>query len=763
MKLGNFKSTRYVAAITAVVLLMAGCAGERAHRDGLNLIAEGRFDDGLASLERAANEAPDNLQFRVDLLRKKEEQINRLLANGDSERASGELDVAEEWYRRVLRIDAGNSRAKAGIDGLERERTFVPIIALAKETLAKGDTLKTAALLAPILAEGTTNQEIKKIKRQLDELSNRKRISEPVLRSTQKRPISLEFRDANLRVVFEALARGSGINFIFDQDVRQDLRTTIFLKDSSVENAIDLLLQTNRLEKKVLNANTILIYPNTAEKLKDYQELVVKGFYLSNADVKQMQSIIKGVLKTKDIFVDEKINLLVMRDTPEAIKLAEKLIAMHDLADPEVMLEVEVLEVKRTKLTELGIQWPTSLTLSPLSSTGSGSTTLTDLKTINSDRINANLSSAVVNLRKEVGDANILANPRIRARNREKAKIMIGDKVPVSTTTTTATGIVSESIQYLDVGIKLDVEPNVYLQDEVAIKIGLEVSSITNQVKTPAGSITYQIGSRSASTVLRLRDGETQVLAGLIGDEDRMSSNRIPGLGDIPILGRLFSSQKDDRQKTEIVLSITPHLIRNIKRPDAQSNEFWSGTEMSLRNRPITLQLDASDEDGKAKTDESSPAVAMPQSNVKAKNIAPSRIDLQLQGPQQVKQGEEFKVAVIAKADGGLRSLPFQLGFDGAALQVLAVTEGPFFKKDGAQSSLSSNVDPKNGKIYVSVVRSGVDGALGEGGVAFVTFKALRPVGKSTEVILNSASPVSVGDSNASMTMPPALSIQTVE
>lgn len=612
MKLGNFKSTWQAVAIASIALMMAGCAGEQAHREGLNLIAEGRFDDGLARLERAANEAPDNLQFRIDLLRKKEEQVNRLLANGDSERAKGELDVAEEWYRRVLRIEAGNSRAKAGIDFLERERTFIPIITLAKETLAKGDAVKTAALLAPILAEGTTNQEVRKLKRQLDELSNRKRISEPVLKSMQKRPISLEFRDANLRVVFEALARGSGINFIFDQDVRQDLRTTIFLKDSSVENAIDLLLQTNRLEKKVLNANTILIYPNTPEKLKDYQELVVKGFYLSNTDVKQMQAIIKGVLKTKDIFVDEKINLLVMRDTPEAIKLAEKLIGMHDLADPEVMLEVEVLEVKRTKLTELGIQWPTSLTLSPLSSSGSGSTTLTDLKTINSDRISANVSSAVVNLRKEVGDANILANPRIRARNREKAKIMIGDKVPVSTTTTTATGIVSESIQYLDVGIKLDVEPNVYLQDEVAIKIGLEVSSITNQVKTPAGSITYQIGSRSASTVLRLRDGETQVLAGLIGDEDRMSSNRIPGLGDIPILGRLFSSQKDDRQKTEIVLSITPHLIRNIKRPDAQFNEFWSGTEMSLRNRPITLQPDASGEEGKPGFDESSPAAATP-------------------------------------------------------------------------------------------------------------------------------------------------------
>ena len=741
----------------AMVAILAGCAGEQAHRNGLNQIAEGRFDEGLASLEQASKEAPDNVSFRADYLRRKEDQVNRLLAAADTDRISGSFESSEGYYRRVLQLEPSNNRAQAGIDALEKERRYAPIIELAKETLAKGEVDRASALLKPVFAEGSSNVELAGMKRQIDELNHKKTVAEPVLKTSQKKPISLEFRDANLRIVFEALARSSGVNFILDQDVKPDLRTTIFLRDSSLENAIDLLLQTNRLEKKVLNSNTILIYPNTPEKLKDYQELVVKGFYLGNADAKQTQAMIKGLLKTKDVFIDEKLNLIVMRDTPEAIKLAEKLIAMHDLADPEVMLEVEVLEVKRTKLTELGIQWPTKLTLSPLSSSGSSSTTLTDLKNINSDRIGANLSSAVVNLRREVGDANILANPRIRARNREKAKIMIGDKVPVSTTTTTATGIISESIQYLDVGIKLEVEPNVYLQDEVAIKVGLEVSSITNQVLTPAGSVTYQIGSRSASTVLRLKDGETQVLAGLIGDEDRMSSNRVPGLGDIPILGRLFSSQKDDRQKTEIVLSITPHLIRNIKRPEAAFNEFWSGTEMSLRNRPLTLQPQVTEEDlksGKAPVNE-----PRSSSTGKEKNTAPSAISLQWQGPKQVKAGEQFKVAVKVKTDGGLRSLPFQLGFDPAALQVVEIAEGPFFKQDGGQSSLSSNVDAKSGKAFVSVVRSGVEGAHGEDAVAIFTFRALDVKG-STEVKIVSATPVSVGDSTAVPVLPAPFVVQ---
>ncbi len=740
-----------------MIVALAGCAGEQAHRNGLNQIAEGRFDEGLASLEAASKEAPDNIQFRADYLRRKEELINRSLASADSERVGGSLDSSEGYYRRVLQLEPSNSRALNGIETLEKERRYAPIVELAKETLAKGDADRAGALLKPLFADGSTNAELAGLKRQIDEINHKKTVAEPVLKTSQRKPISLEFRDANLRIVFEALARSSGVNFILDQDVKPDLRTTIFLRDSSLENAIDLLLQTNRLEKKVLNSNTILIYPNTPEKLKDYQELVVKGFYLGNADAKQTQAMIKGLLKTKDVFIDEKLNLIVMRDTPEAIKLAEKLIALHDLADPEVMLEVEVLEVKRTKLMELGIQWPNKLTLSPLSSGGSSTTTLTDLKNLNSDRIGANLSSAVVNLRREVGDANILANPRIRARNREKAKIMIGDKVPVSTTTTTATGIISESIQYLDVGIKLEVEPNVYLGDEVAIKVALEVSSITNQVLTPAGSVTYQIGSRSASTVLRLRDGETQVLAGLIGDEDRMSSSRVPGLGDIPILGRLFSSQKDDRQKTEIVLSITPHLIRNIKRPEVTSNEFWSGTEMALRNRPLTLQPLALEDDLKGGKQAAADVPAPSRSRIK--DAAPSFIGMQWQGPAQAKVGDQFKLALKVKSDGGLRSLPFQLGFDPAALQVVEIAEGPFFKQDGGQSSISSNVDGKSGKAFVSVVRSGTDGAQGEDAIAVFTMRVLDAKGP-TEVRVVSATPVTVGDSKTAVTLPPPFVLQ---
>jgi general secretion pathway protein D len=199
----------------------------------------------------------------------------------------------------------------------------------------------------------------------------------------------------------------------------------------------------------------------------------------------------------------------------------------------------------------------------------------------------------LLSLRQTDGRTNLLANPRIRVKNKEKAKIHIGDRVPVITTTAAVTGgFVSQSVSYLDVGLQLEVEPLIYLEDDVGIKVGLEVSSITKEIQSQTqggggGSLTYQIGTRKTNTVLRLKDGETQILAGLINDEDRRSASRVPGLGDFPVLGRLFSSTSDTINKTEIVLLITPRLMRNIVRPDARTTEFAAGTEASSSGGPL--------------------------------------------------------------------------------------------------------------------------------------------------------------------------------
>ena len=319
--------------------------------------------------------------------------------------------------------------------------------------------------------------------------------------------------------------------------------------------------------------------------------------------------MIRAILKTRDIFIDEKLNLLVMRDTPEAIRLAEKLIAAQDLAEPEVLLEVEVLEIKRSRLQELGIQYPTQFTVlnivpnpttvvstatGPVATTNSTTTTtqltVDTLRNLRGGSIGVSPNPAL-NLRKDESDTNILANPRIRVKNREKARIHIGDRVPVITTTSTANVGVSESVSYLDVGIKLEVESNVYLENDVGIKVGLEVSNIVNTVKSASGTLTYQVGTRSAATTLRLKDGETQALAGLINDEDRKSASKVPGFGDLPWIGRLFSNNRNDQTKTEIILLITPRIVRNLIQPSATTTEFSSGTESEAASAGAPLDL----------------------------------------------------------------------------------------------------------------------------------------------------------------------------
>ena len=740
----------------ALLLMLAGCAGDTMHRKGLDLLEQGQMKAGLDALEKATQKSPGNAAFRKDFYVRKAAYIEQLLTQGDAERKAGRFTIAEENFNKVLVLEPHNVRARAGLDALVRDRRHGETVNEARAALKDGDVDQAQRLLRPVLLENSDFPPASALRREIAELHAKRQMSEQTLRGgNQGKPINVDFRDADVRMVFEALSRGSGINFILDKDVRPDLRTSIFVKGTSVEDAIDLIMQTSQLQKKILNENTVLIYPNTPEKLKEYQELVVKTFYLKNADVKQVQNTLKTLLKVKDLVIDEKLNLIMMRDTPEAVQLAEKLVATQDMAEPEVMLEVEIMEVLRSRLVDLGVQWPTQLSLTPLASNGS-TLTLNDLRNLNRSRIGAAIGQTTINANQELIDSNLLANPRIRVRNREKAKVMVGDKIPIVTTTSTATGFVADNIQYIDVGLKVELEPDVHLQSDVSIKVGLEVSSLGPQVKTTSGTVAYQIGTRNASTTLRLRDGETQVLAGLLSDEERASGIGLPGLAKIPLLGRLFGGRSDSKKKTEIVMSITPRMIRNLQIPDADQSEFWSGSENNLRTRPLSFQASnptASDA-GMGGVGVGTPILSNVQSEALpiAENVA-----VTWAGPAEVRQGEQFKLRLLVKSDGALRVLPLQAAFDPSVLQVVSISEGNFFKQDDGASSFSSNVDATAGKFFVSASRTATMGAQGEGAVAEVTLRALGPA--ATNVRLLTVEPISDGGKTPAASLPPAFSI----
>lgn len=582
---------RYAAALT--LALLAGCAAQQTHREAMGLLGQGRYEEAVNKLAEATRQDPSDLQIRKDFFLAREQASNRLVALGNAERAAERFDRAEEAYRQALRVDPGNGRAKTALEAVSMDRRHAAAVAQAQALFKKGDVEGAAARLKEVFLENANNSGALQLQRQIHERNARDVAAEPALRANFKKPVTLQFRDANLRMVLESISKTSGINILLDKDVRADLKATIFVRNTSVEDTVDLILMQNQLEKKVLSDNTIFIYPNVPAKTKDYQDLKVRSFHLVNADVKQMQAMIKTILKTRDLFIHEKTNSLVMRDTPEAIRLAEKIIADQDIAEPEVMLELEVLEITHSRLSDLGIQYPDSMTFTPnvtapatLASLGQRTRENLIVSPIPSVTLNAKLSDS---------DINVLASPRIRARNKEKAKVHIGDRLPVFTNSVTplATGasVTTGTVQYLDVGLKLEVEPDIHADGEVGIKLALEVSSAGAAVtNTVSGTTAFPISTRTASTVLRLKDGETQVLAGLIRDNEARSRIMVPGLGEIPAIGRLFSTHHTDGLKTEIVLSVTPRLVGRTRLQEAQSVEFWSGTESGLRGAPLTLR-----------------------------------------------------------------------------------------------------------------------------------------------------------------------------
>ena len=586
----NFLSISRVIAIAAAlsVLLLAGCAAQNAYHDALNLSANDNVEGSVDKFREAIKLDPDNPEYKAVYLRTLERSTRKLLEQADYQLQTGQQGESEKTYKRVLSIDPANARAQAGIKLIARELRHVGLLNEAAADLEKNNIDAAKEKLSVILTENPKNEKALAMMRSIETKAEAPKL-ESLLASAYKKPISIDFKDASLKQVFEVISRSSGLNFLFDKDVKLDQRTSIFLKDSTIEAAIYYMLLTNRLEQQAMDANTLLIFPDSADKQKDYQQMIVKTFMLENAKASVIADTLKNLIKIHNVVVDDKLNMLIVRDNPEAIRLAGKLIATQDVPEPEVMLEVEVLEVARSRLMELGVSLPGRLTLTPLSTSGGSTLTLENLLSLNKSTIGAAIDPIKINARKVDTDTDILANPRIRVLNHEKAKIVIGDRVPsISSTSINSGGAISisEAVTYLDVGLKLEVEPNIYLDNDVAIRIGLEVSNIVNTQTTAAGTVAYTIGTRSANTMLRLKDGENQVLAGLINDQDQRTANKFPGLGDIPILGRLFGSTLHDGQKSEIVLSITPHIIRNIKRPDAATAEFLSGTENNLRRRP---------------------------------------------------------------------------------------------------------------------------------------------------------------------------------
>ena len=739
--------------LLAAIFLSAGCMTDRGFREAKEMINSGQVDAGMARLEQIVADNPTHAEYKNYLIRQQEMRVSRLITQAQTALINDDLNTAEAAYKQAMAINRKDGRALIGLRQVEEARRHQALIQAAELKANKAPD-EAMAMIRTVLSENPAHTPALNLKRHIEAEGHRNQLLPPRLAHGFKKPITLQFRDASLSEVFEALGKLSGLSFIFDKDVASGSKVTLFADKMSVEDALSVVLTTAQLEKKILGERAVLIYPNNPTKKADYQENIVKSFYIGNADPKQTMNMVKSLARSRDVFIDEKVGLLTVRDSAENIRIIERLIAAQDLIEPEVLLEVEVLEVSSNRMQKLGIQYPGQLALTPFSTnnvllggktavvgTGGsvaetvpagyvrGTTTLREMAHLTAGRVLASIGDpgVLIDLKAEDGTTNLLANPRIRVKNREKAKIRIGDKVPVITTTTASTGVSTESVAYLDVGLALDVAPIIHPDNQVSIKMELEVSNVVKEITSKSGLLTYQIGNRRAETVLRLKDGETQILAGLIKREERDTANKIPGLGDLPVVGRLFGSTGESVEKTEIVLLVTPRIVRRTEMPPLHITEFSAGSDNYATTQPMRLR--PASKLVLASGTGSAPPAAAPAAT--APGQAPGQnaqqgdpgavVTFTLQAPERVKVGQPVSLVINATLRQDVKLMNLEIDFDAAKLEFVSANVGPLMSSSGGTPQFESLIEAP-GRLRVVAVNTG--GAKGSGPLGTLVFNA---------------------------------------
>jgi general secretion pathway protein D len=412
-------------------------------------------------------------------------------------------------------------------------------------------------------------------------------------------PESLRFADASSQVVFRAIAQLAAISITFDPAFRE-MPITVDLRNTTLEDALNAVSGATRTFFRVTAPKTIIVIPDTAAKRREYEEEVVKVFYLSNADLKEAMDMLRLVIDLRRIAPTSATNALTIKDTPERVAAASRVLAAIDKAKPEVIIDVQLLEVDRTKLLEYGLQLasPSSAGLNGSASidTGtSGTLTLKALRNLSqSDILMAGLPALYYRLLKTDTNTRTLANPQLRTSEGSAATARFGERVPVPVTTFApiATGGTPQqpitSFQYETIGVNIEITPRTHHDDDVTLALKIGVTSVSGAGF--GGLPTF--GNREITTVIRLRDGETNLLAGLIRDDERQAIEGIPGLADIPVVGRVFGHTTKTTDQTDIILTLTPHIIRVLDLTEADLRPFRVGRDSLAPLTELPLPID---------------------------------------------------------------------------------------------------------------------------------------------------------------------------
>lgn len=583
-------SVRFGLIFLAAALL-AGCAAGRGEfKKAEKALLQGNYDQAVSSLLMAVDKEPENRKYklRLNAARDKASRIHRV--RGDGFFSQGDYATAQNEYQLAVDLDGSNFSASDALNRVAKYEQAKRMVEDAESFLSARRTIQAKRAVEQALDLVNDYQPALQLKKKIEQAASTV-IDGVELEVSSSQPITLNFTDTKLPDVFEILTNLSGINFILDEDVRSD-KTTLFLEQATFSQALELLLLMNKLDKKVLNSKTIILFPKTRDKQKQFEDQLIHTFYLSNIDAKKAVNLLRTMLQVRKIYVHEELNAIILRDTAGVIKLASKILEANDRGDSEVVFDLELIEVLHSDGLKLGpklgaYQLNVGIDAQALNSDSSSTVTskIGSVVVESFDGLSAlyGLPSATFDLLKESGEGEVLANPKIRVRNKEKAKVHIGTREPIITVTTTDAGTISDNVQYVDVGVKLDVEPNIQLDNTIVTKLGLEVSNVSGRTTTKNGTAVLTISTTNANTALTLKDGESTIIGGLLRDTVTESKTSVPVLGDIPLLGWLFTSYSESNSKSEILLSITPHIVKSVSLPEHNVASIWSGGEDDLK------------------------------------------------------------------------------------------------------------------------------------------------------------------------------------
>jgi general secretion pathway protein D len=714
------------------------------------------YDAAFDNYQKAYAKAPKDLQFRTALYRVRITASAMHVTKGHKLLDAGNEQSALSEFLHAAEIDPSNESAQQAIAAVRKKHGEVTPVSETSLPQPEGKEESLETMGAPAVLKPVSNE-----------------------------PLTLHIQ-GDAKMVYQAIGKAAGVNVLFDPDYTSK-NIQVDLNNVSLLDALRIVGTISNTFWRPITENTLFVAANTRARHTELDEQAVQTFYLSNAwqqtDLTDVQTAIRNLLPNAKVYAVASQNAIVMRATPDELLLAEKLINDLDKARPEVVVDIAVLEVSKNWEKTLGIAWPSSVGVSlqqpSTSTTGTGTSTTTtttstpassatgltlyNLAHLKATDFAVTVGSVTANLLLTDTNTRILQNPRIRATDGQKAVMKIGSKIPIATgsyqtgaATAMVSSLVNTQFQYQDVGVNIEMTPTVHFDNDVTLKIKIEVTSQSGSV-TISGVTEPIISQRSVDHVIRLREGEASILGGIQNKQESLIKTGIPGLSSIPVLSYLFGSKDHTIQDDELVFLVVPHVVRSqsLDQVNLRTIDTGSGTNIELRHTPAEVTI--------PKPDAKPASPARPASNSKSNvgtvpgqsalaaapaaldqlskaaettgNTAPANPLASAPAPSKVKfafaplpssiaPGATFQVSLVLSGGTDIAAVPLQISYDPAALSLLNVDNGDFLGRNGQAVALVHR-DDGPGSININAsLPPGAAGVNGAGVICVLTFQA---------------------------------------